>query len=39
VRERRHNATMPYAKIPHILKRREKAYTINALIRIHKYYK
>jgi hypothetical protein len=26
-------------KIPHILKRREKAYTINALVRIHKYYK
>jgi hypothetical protein len=39
VRERRHNVTLPYAKNIIYLERREKAYTINALARIHEYYK
>jgi hypothetical protein len=39
VRERRYNVTMPYAKNTTYLKRREKAYTINALVRIQKYHK
>jgi hypothetical protein len=32
--ERRHNVTMPYAKNTTYFERREKAYTINALVRI-----
>jgi hypothetical protein len=39
VREIRHNDTMPNAKNTTYLERGEKAYTIIALIRIHKYYK
>jgi hypothetical protein len=39
VRERRHNATMPNAKNTTYLEWREKAYIINALVRIHKYHK
>jgi hypothetical protein len=39
VRERRHNATMSNAKNTTYLERREKAYTINALVRIQKYHK
>jgi hypothetical protein len=39
VRERRHNVTLPYAKNTTYLERREKAYTINALVKIHKYNK
>jgi hypothetical protein len=37
--ERRHNVTLPYTKNTTYLERREKAYTINALVRIHKYHK
>jgi hypothetical protein len=37
--ERRHNATMPNAKNTTYLEWREKAYIINALVRIHKYHK
>jgi hypothetical protein len=39
VRERRHNVTLPYTKNTTYLERREKTYTINALVRIHKYHK
>jgi hypothetical protein len=39
VRERRHNVTLPYAKNTIYLEIREKAYTINALARIHEYHK
>jgi hypothetical protein len=37
--ERRYNVTMPYAKNTTYFERREKAYTINALVRIQKYHK
>jgi hypothetical protein len=39
VRERRYNVTMPYAKNITYLERKEKAYTISALVRIQKYHK
>jgi hypothetical protein len=38
MREIRHNVTLPYAKNTIYLERREKAYTINALARIHEYH-
>ncbi len=37
--ERRYNVTMPNATNTTYLERREKAYTINALMRIQKYHK
>jgi hypothetical protein len=39
VRERRHNVTMPNTTNATYLERREKAYTINALVRIQKYHR
>jgi hypothetical protein len=39
VRERRHNVTIPRAQNTTYLERREKAYIINALVRIQKYQK
>jgi hypothetical protein len=39
VRERRHNVTMPNTINATYLERREKAYTINALVRIQKYHR
>jgi hypothetical protein len=39
MREKRYNVTMPYAKNTTYFERREKTYTINALVRIQKYHK